>query len=340
MRWSKTNLQNAIENSTTYKDILIKLDLVPTSNAYYRLKRYLNEYELSFEPDKYKLKEKWEKNNIMKNIKKSSTQSETLINIGLSNGTGNVRTLNKYIMLYDIDISHFTNNKQHNILNRNIYKYNISDILVENSTYSGDLKDRLYKEGLKERVCVECGQDENWRGNKFSLILDHINGINNDNRLENLRIVCPNCNAALPTHCRGNLKRLEKKQKEKETYKIRNYCKCGKEIIADSKNCQECDKFSRRKVERPLYEQLLNEIKDVGFTNTGKKYNVSDTSVKKWLINYEIELNITEPYKKNKNYILSGKYSKDNLNFCACGKKIKASSKKCRECDKKLRLKV
>ena len=42
-----------------------------------------------------------------------------------------------------------------------------------------------------------------WTGKKMSLILDHINGKHNDNRIDNLRIVCPNCNATLETHCRG-----------------------------------------------------------------------------------------------------------------------------------------
>lgn len=52
-----------------------------------------------------------------------------------------------------------------------------------------------------------CGQGEEWNGKKMSLILDHINGVHNDNRLENLRIVCPNCNATLDTHCGKNNKK-------------------------------------------------------------------------------------------------------------------------------------
>ena len=59
----------------------------------------------------------------------------------------------------------------------------------------------LFEEGLKERRCEMCGQDENWHGRTMSLILDHINGVPDDNRLENLRIVCPNCAATLETHC-------------------------------------------------------------------------------------------------------------------------------------------
>ena len=75
-------------------------------------------------------------------------------------------------------------------------------ILVEHSTFSrGHLKQRLYDEGLKERECEMCGLGEEWRGRRMALILDHVNGVGDDNRIENLRIVCPNCAATLDTHC-------------------------------------------------------------------------------------------------------------------------------------------
>jgi hypothetical protein len=74
----------------------------------------------------------------------------------------------------------------------------LEEILVDNSTYSrSNLKMRLYEEGLKEPRCELCGQGENWRGKYMGMILDHINGVRNDNRLENLQIVCPNCAATL-----------------------------------------------------------------------------------------------------------------------------------------------
>ncbi len=75
-------------------------------------------------------------------------------------------------------------------------------MLVAGSTYQrSQLKERLYAAGLKTRLCELCGQGEDWRGRRMSLILDHINGVADDNRLENLQIVCPNCAATLDTHC-------------------------------------------------------------------------------------------------------------------------------------------
>src|SRR3954469_23640116 len=91
----------------------------------------------------------------------------------------------------------------------------LSEILVEHSTFSrGHLKERLYGEGLKQRRCELCGQGEEWRGQPMSLILDHINGAADDNRFENLRIVCPNCAATFETHCGRQNRRQEERECE------------------------------------------------------------------------------------------------------------------------------
>ena len=80
------------------------------------------------------------------------------------------------------------------------------------STYK--LKLRLFKEKILEKRCNECGTGDEWNGKKLSLQLDHENGINNDHRLENLVVLCPNCHTQTPTYAGKN--------KKGKTYKKKN----------------------------------------------------------------------------------------------------------------------
>jgi 5-methylcytosine-specific restriction endonuclease McrA len=78
-------------------------------------------------------------------------------------------------------------------------KKNNNEIFNENSTYERkDLRKKIINENILEYKCSACGISD-WLGNPLSLQLDHINGINNDNRIENLRFLCPNCHTQTPT---------------------------------------------------------------------------------------------------------------------------------------------
>jgi len=71
----------------------------------------------------------------------------------------------------------------------------IDELLVTGRKRSrGHLKSRLIREGLKENRCEECGITE-WRGKPLSMELHHVNGDGQDNRLENLQLLCGNCHA-------------------------------------------------------------------------------------------------------------------------------------------------
>lgn len=64
-------------------------------------------------------------------------------------------------------------------------------------------KEALYKYGYKTPVCEWCGISD-WRGQPAPIQLDHVNGHDRDNRLENLRILCANCHSQTDTFCGKN----------------------------------------------------------------------------------------------------------------------------------------
>ena len=63
-------------------------------------------------------------------------------------------------------------------------------------------------------------------------------------------------------------------------------CQCGSEINLRSTMCEKCWSIKNRKVERPTFNQLLNEVTEIGYSGTGRKYNVSDNTIRKWLNSY------------------------------------------------------
>lgn len=90
--------------------------------------------------------------------------------------------------------------------NRILSKYNIDEIFIENSKIKRDqIKNIIIKENLIEYICSDCGNDGIWNNKVMSLQLDHINGVRNDNRIENLRFLCPNCHSQTETFCNKNL---------------------------------------------------------------------------------------------------------------------------------------
>jgi hypothetical protein len=231
-------------------------------------------------------------------IAASRSWAETLRRLGYCHTGANPNTLKKRAAEWGISTAHFDPYAASNEALRYEPKP-LEEILVEGSIYSrSNLKQRLYDAGLRDRRCELCGQGEHWRGKRMGLILDHVNGTRDDNRLENLRIVCPNCAATLDTHC-GKRNRIPAEP--------RGCLRCGISFEPKFRAEQYCSRYcgtrwdrtgvprpGARKVERPPHDQLLREIEDHGYLGVGRRYGVSDNAIRKWVREYERERALDE----------------------------------------------
>jgi hypothetical protein len=321
MNITKEILEKFIKESISFKELYIKLNLQKSKKSRKIIKELCEKYNI--EEPTYKRKSIiWAiTDTIFKEIINNSfSYKEVLQTMGYQNNKGSInKILKERIKELNISIKHFYTKK--------IYPIKKENIFTENGTIGRQsVKNRIMNQNLKENICEICKQKPFWNGKPMVLILDHINGIYNDNRLENLRLVCPNCNSQLET-TNGKNKKIEKVKERyiksqnitlydiliKDKYKLnvtkvnliktisilnkpileknnkwKNlFCKCGKVKYFAAKECMYCHNKNRRKQERPTIESLKKELLEIGsYVKLGKKYGVSDNCIRKWL-NYE-----------------------------------------------------
>lgn len=146
----------------------------------------------------------WTEKELKIAVKNSTSFRQVLKKLNLREAGGNYDQIKKYIKEYKLHVGHFKGKAWNKGL-RGIGKPRLSldKILVRGGTFqSFKLKGRLFKAGLKPQYCEQCKWAERTHDGYLPLELDHINSDRHDNRLKNLRVLCPNCHS-LTAHHRG-----------------------------------------------------------------------------------------------------------------------------------------
>ena len=216
-------------------------------------------------------------------VQQSKSFTEVVYKLGYNAKGQNINLVKDTIKKLNIDTSHFGYTKPQ--------QRTVENIFIENSTASQSTLRRWYIKGnYTPYVCSICGQKPIWQDKELTLILDHINGKNHDDRLENLRWVCPNCNQQLDT---TGYKKMRTINQPKKHY----YCKCcGVEIGHNTKNnlCPKCFNETTRICKRPSRDELKQLIRTIPFTTISKKYGVTDNAIRKWCDSYGLPRRVSD----------------------------------------------
>lgn len=225
----------------------------------------------------------------------SSCILDVLENLGMRSSGPNYSTIQNKIKDLNLSIEHWEETRT----GPKGKRQSLDQILVKDSSYqySSSLKKRLLRAGLLEYRCYTCGINE-WRGKDLTLEMDHANGDRRDNRMDNLRLLCPNCHAQTPTHSGRNgranyginekLKRAIADGKKKQRYKTNKCIDCNKGISYGATQCKSCYGKDREttKIEWPPVEELFKKVRETSYAAVARELGVSDNAVRKRIKNH------------------------------------------------------
>ncbi len=225
-------------------------------------------------------------------VRQSSSISEILVKFGLVNKGGNYQTVKARLLKDHIDFSHIPLGLG---ANKGKPRGGVNKVPIEELLTTGlhrdrsSLKKRLISEGLLPNQCAVCGLSPEWNGQPLVMVLDHINGIGNDYRLTNLRLLCPNCNSQTDTFAGRN---------RGESVTPTSLPISTTEITPVWSHAPRLD---RRKVSRPGKNKLKLMLTSTPVVRIAKRYGVSDNAIRKWAKSYGLEIKKRKRQQKTHN---------------------------------------
>lgn len=213
-------------------------------------------------------------------FKSCCSYSDVLRNLGLScNGSASRAIL--FLRMKELSLT-YNDLSSVKTYRKGCARVSDDEIFCENSkhTSNASLKRRFLQKNCAPYRCSICGISD-WQGNPICLHLDHVNGNHTDNRLENLRLICPNCDSQQPTYKGKNLGVNSKKRVVGE----QNTCLlCSKKISQVSTYCRQCASKIRSVGQRHFSidrDELKRLIRTTSFTTIAKQYGVTDNAIRK-----------------------------------------------------------
>lgn len=203
----------------------------------------------------------------------SSSVAEICRRLGYSVVSSAYRSVYKRAAAESVSLGHLAKSNR----GRSFPKQRAPVDKVLQSGNRGWIKKVFLREGLLNNLCALCGMPPEWRGRPLVMRLDHIDGDSRNNVLDNLRLVCPNCDSQLPTFSGRN-----------NTPKY-TCIDCGGRVGKGSRRCIGCHNralIRPTKITWPSLPELKARLKETTYESVARELGVSSNAIRKRLRNY------------------------------------------------------
>lgn len=203
-RWTVDDLRSAAEGATSLKQVIERLGLAPANSTYVRIERHAAAAGITLPARRHRgvRAAAPPRAVLVRALDGAVNRTEVLERLGWAPSSATYQRLDDAAKEYGLELPSGRRASGAPRRHRSRQKP-LEEILVKGSTYSNTrLKQRLIEEGLLAEECAECHIGPEWNGKLLVLQLEHKDGDNTNNELDNLELLCPNCHSQTETFCR------------------------------------------------------------------------------------------------------------------------------------------